>query len=281
MSYRKERKKKLALIYVIGTLVVLITAAILIALLKSDKEKLRDEGIAEYKAGHYEEAIKLFKESLDENQLFSGKMDLDTRMYLGTAQLKLGKYREAEKTFIRVHKDNDGTLDDNKINTFLGICTAMQAFGDAKPETLIPQYDDAVKGGNYTALLYLAACYYETEDYEQMLQAYGDYITRVGMNTYVAYQLSSYYMNNGDYETAIGYINDGLQSGDDLFIDKLQYNQVVYYEKKHDFNKAYELMNELYKNYADNVEFKAEYDYLYTRVNINPNPVNSIEEDEE
>ena len=94
-------------------------------------------------------------------------------------------------------------------------------------------------------------------------------------------QLSSYYMNNGDYETAIGYINDGLQSGDDLFIDKLQYNQVVYYEKKHDFNKAYELMNELYKNYADNVEFKAEYDYLYTRVNINPNPVNSIEEDEE
>ena len=62
MSYRKERKKRLAIIFVVSTLVILIFTAVFVALLISDKEELRNEGIKEYKAGHYEEAIKLFKE---------------------------------------------------------------------------------------------------------------------------------------------------------------------------------------------------------------------------
>ncbi len=281
MSYRKERKKKLAIIYVVGTLVVLLTAAVFIALLKSDKEELRNEGIKEYKAGRYDKAIELFKESLDESQLFSEKMDLDTRMYLGTAQLKLGQYREAEDTFIRVHKDNDGTLDDNKINMFLGIAEAMQGYGDYSPETVIPKFEEAVKAGNYSALLYLASCYYETEQYDEMIQAYMDYIEHVGLNTYVAYQLSSYYLRTGDYEAALLYVNDGLAASDDLYTGELQYNQAVYYEKQHDYKKAYELINDLYKSYPENEEYRAEYDYLYTRVNINPNPVHIIEEEEE
>lgn len=281
MSYRKERKKKLALIIVLTTLAILIFTAVFVALLLSDKEKLRKEGIKEYKAGHYEEAIKLFKESLAENQLFSEKMDLDTRMYLGTAQLKLHQYNEAEKTFIRVHKDNDGTLDDNKIDTFLGIAQSMKGYGDYQPETIIPDLQRAVDGGNYSALIYLASCYYATGDNEEMIKAYEEAITHLGMSTYIAYQLSSYYLRVDDLDTAIAYINDGLNCDDDMFTDKLLYNQVVYYEKTLDYNKAFELMNELYKSDESNEEFRAEYDYLYTRVNINPNPVHVIEEEEE
>ena len=281
MSYRKERRKQLALIYVLGTLAILLVTAVTVALLRSDKEKLRNEGIKEYKAGHYEEAIKLFKESLSENQLFSDRMDLDTRMYLGTAQLKLGQYREAEKTFIILHKENDGTINSGKIDTFLGIAEAMQGFGDLNPATVIPKYEAAVKDGNYSALLYLAASYYATEEYDLMLQAYMDYIDKVGMNTYVAYQISSYYLKNNDYESASAYIERGLQCDDDLFADKLQYNQVVCYESKYDYDKAFQLMSELHTNYPDNEEYKAEYDYLYTRVNIDPVPVIDTMQDEE
>ena len=281
MSYRKERKKKLALIYVFGTLIILITIAVFVALLRSDKEKLRDEGIEEYKAGRYDKAIELFKESLDENQLFSKKMDLDTRMYLGTAQMKTGRYMDAEKTFIRLHKDNDGTLDDARIDMFLGLAQVMQGYGDMSPDTVIPKYEEAVKYGNYTALLYLASSYYEKERYEDMVQAYEDYITHVGLNSYVAYQLSSYYLSTGDYEKALAYVNDGLESGDDLYEGDLRYNLAVIYEKDHDYDNAYQIIKELYKSFPDNEEYRAEYDYLYTRVNIDPNPVHVIEEEEE
>ena len=281
MSYRKERKKRLAIIFVVSTLVILIFTAVFVALLISDKEELRNEGIKEYKAGHYEEAIKLFKESLAENQLFSEKMDLDTRMYLGTAQLKLHQYNEAEKTFIRVHKDNNGTLDDNKIDTFLGIAQSRKGYGDYMPETIIPDLQQAVAGGNYSALIYLASCYYETGQDEEMIEAYKSAIDHLGMSTYIAYQLSSYYLKNNNPETAYYYVEQGLNADDDMFMDKLLYNQVVYYEKSLDYKKAYELMNDLYKQYPDDTEYRAEYDYLYTRVNINPNPVHVIEEEEE
>ena len=116
---------------------------------------------------------------------------------------------------------------------------------------------------------------------KKMIKAYEEAITHLGMSTYIAYQLYSYYLRVDDLDTAIAYINDGLNCDDDMFTDKLLYNQVVYYEKILDYKKAFELMNELYKSDESNEEFRAEYDYLYTRVNINPNPVHVIEEEEE
>ena len=112
-----------------------------------------------------------------------------------------------------------------------------------------------------------------------MLSIYNDYIKAEGLSYYVAYQLSSYYIEAGDYETANKYIEDGLKIKDDdnVMKSKLLYNKVVYYESFKDYEKALSLMTSIYESEPNNKEFEKEYNYLFTRINMDPEPV--IKED--
>ncbi|SEF44043.1 Tetratricopeptide repeat-containing protein [Eubacterium ruminantium] len=276
---KKSRQKQLMVIYIVTTLLIVLITLLFVNALTSDKEELRDKGIKAYKAGNYTEAVKLFKESLSEKQLFSEKMDLDTRMYLGTAEFKNGNYTEAKATFEKLKDINDGTVDNERIDNMIQFSKAMAGFGEDDPEKLIPSLEKAVENGSRSANIYLAACYYATGDTENMLKAYKAYTDAYGMTNYVAYQLSSYYIREKDYDKANEYITGAPYGSDDLFLPELQYNEILIDENNLDYQTAFDKITALHEKYPDNQEFTKEYDFLYTRININPDPVNKEDVD--
>lgn len=273
-SDRRRRQIQLLIIYIVSTILIALLTFLFVKALISDKEELRDKGIAEFKAGNYEKAIEYFNESLNEKQLFSKKMDLDTKMYLGTAEIKCKKYADAVITLEELKKENEGTLDFNRVEQLLQFARTMSGYGKEDPESLIPDLEVAASNGSKSVYILLAACYYNTGNYEKMINAYKEFTNEYGMTNYVAYQLSSYYLRLNDYDTAANYIKGAPYGDDDLFLPELLYNEVLLYENKKDYNTAIEKMAAVYEMEPENEEFKKEYDFLYTRLYPNTDPVN-------
>ena len=108
---------------------------------------------------------------------------------------------------------------------------------------------------------------YIISDNKKMLESYEIYLKDNQLNSYLAYQISTYYLETGEIELAKAYIDSGLNA-DDEYRDKLLFNDVVYYEKILDFNSALGNAQALKEAYPDVEEYQKEYDFLYTRVNI-------------
>lgn len=70
---------------------------------------------------------------------------------------------------------------------------------------------------------------------------------------------------SAELDNAYGYINNGLAS-DNTFQKELRLQEITYYEKIQDYDKAYELAKELYNLYPDYQAGADEYNFLYTRV---------------
>lgn len=275
----KQSKASFILIHVMSSIVLIIIALLFISLITSKKGEYREKGIKAYQVGDYEEAIRYFDKSLNEKQLFSKKMDLDTRMYLGSADIKTGRYKDAIFNFNKLKENNDGSINSNKIEEYLQLSIAMDGYDSRDAELNIPALEKSLKEGNMSVRLLLAGSYYKAGYYDEMLSIYNDYIKDEGLSYYVAYQLSSYYIEAGDYETANKYIEDGLKIKDDdnVMKSRLLYNKVVYYESFKDYEKALSLMTSIYESEPNNKEFEKEYNYLFTRINMDPEPV--IKED--
>ena len=73
-------------------------------------------------------------------------------------------------------------------------------------------------------------------------------------------------MNNGDMESSIAYIMNGLDCNDKVYRKELIMLEITYYEKQEDYDKAYELASQLVSEYPDYEIGQKEYTFLSTRV---------------
>lgn len=272
----RKRNLKLAVICACFSIVVILGAAYIIVHSISDKESLRDAGIAAFNEGNYSEAINNLESSLEEAQWFSKKMDQDTRLYLAAAYMRNSQYDSAAKIYEYLREHNTSIISSDMLNYYLNLSTALRetTSGNINPtylDNLIKEYDR----GNTSVGLIIGTCYMKEEKYDEMLKYYNGYIDEYGINTYIAYQMSTYYLGIDDTEAARSYVNQGLNASDDLYIDKVMYNDAVLYERALDYETAFNKISELHNNYPDDNVYKREYDFLYSRLNIDPAPVHT------
>ena len=81
--------------------------------------------------------------------------------------------------------------------------------------------------------------------------------------------------------TSITIINKGLSAGDDLYKDRVMYNSIVLSEKKLVYETALDKATELIEEYPNNETYQKEYDFLYSRINVNADPVYKKKDDQE
>ena len=280
----KSRNLRLAVMCAVFSIIVIIGTAFIVVHSISDKESLREQGIEAFNAGQFNEAIDLFTESLDRKQWFSVKMDSDTKLYLAAAYMRSGDYFSAYNIYLEFASSSFSTTkypsdrleDDLRLSKALGDVQS----GDISDDT-IASVQAELERGNKSANLFLGVCYQQKGQYDKMLDAFSEYVNDYGMNTYVAYQMSSYYIEKGDFDTAVTYINKGLSSGDKLYTDKLMYNDIVLSESKYDYESALQKAEKLIKEYPENETYQKEYTFLYSRINMDPNPVHSETDSEE
>ena len=276
---RRRRNIRVFFCITIFSIIAIIATIIIVAHSVSDKTEHRDKGIKAFNNGSYEEALKEFSISINTEQLFSSKMDFDSNLYIAACHMRTGDYGEASKCYknmIDEYSSSSATIDKEEIVGMQLLADALDqsSRGDISTNT-IDQLKKEYEAGNKSISIYLGTCYQQMANYEEMIKYYDIYTEEYGLNTYIAYQLSAYYLDTGDTETATSIVNKGMNADDDLYMDKLLYNDIIITERNHDYVSALNKAKSLTDNYPNDETYKKEYDFLYSRVNIDTNPVHT------
>ncbi|MBQ8949966.1 MAG: tetratricopeptide repeat protein [Eubacterium sp.] len=283
MSKAKRRRlRQLAVMMTFVTAAVLVLSLIIVINCISDKEDIRDKAIVEYNNGNYEQAIKLFNDSLDEYQWFSRNMDLDTRLYIADSYMELRQYDKARDIYKELREETSFYLDKDYLDTMIPLANALYSFTNEKDYAkALPDLEKAVEAGHDKLNMYIGVCYLELGNSDKMMECFNKYIDKYGLNTFIAYELSAYYLSINDLTSAESYIERGMNCEDDDYKYLLKYNRAVLLEINKDYQSAYDIVSQLRADYPDNEDIEKEYDFLYTRVNIDKEPVNGYEHEPE
>lgn len=136
----------------------------------------------------------------------------------------------------------------------------MQDYENARAELL-----EAVDEGSEEAKLLLGKVYLamnDTANARAMYQSYVDVETKAAQG-YNGLALCS--IADEDYDAALDYVQKGLRAAQTEEVRELMYNEAVIYEKKLDFQTAYEKFAEYLKLYPDDEAAVKEYQFLKSR----------------
>ncbi len=282
---QKRKNRRFTVIFGIIIILFISASAFFVTKLRSDKKSFRNQGITAYKNGDFKDAETFFKKSLAEKQWLTDNMDSDTKMYLASTYTREADFKSASDLYADLEKLNSEYLKKYNISEKKGLTDALLA---CKSGNDYKNYLDVLKReadrGNTSMYLYLGTCYAETGKEDEMLSNYQKYLSSNNSDasiSYLDYQLSTYYLKKNDLENAKTYIDNGLSSSDQTYIDLIRYNDIVFAEKSNDLNTAYEKAVSLHKDYPDNDLYKREFDFLDTRININETPVHTKGDAEE
>lgn len=232
-----------------------------ISALLSHKKEYFEEGLKFYETKQYNEALEKFEAALSESQLLSERTDTNIKLYIADTYMKQGNYGEALTEYKEILEN--AHTNKKEVTSMMELADALYCFEQGN-------YTAAIEGLEKKAekwhelYMYIGTCYGELENPDKMFENYEAYVKEFGFNSYIYAQYASYYISIEDYETAIGYINNGLDS-DAEYNAQLRLMEIAYYEEQNDYNYAYELAEELVELYPDYEEGQHEYIFLSTR----------------
>lgn len=265
---RRRRKRKsnidfVKVFFFLATCLVIVFAAVVIlSKIISHKDRYFDEGLAFYQNAEYDKALDRFADALSEKQIFSRNKDKNTRLYMADIYMKTADYDKAVEEYDTILQQT--SADKKNVGKMKEIAQALADFSDSNYAGALPVLEQYVK--DYPELyLYIGTCYASMNDAEHMFENYEKYIDKYGYNSYLYAQYAAYYISIGEMDNAYGYINNGLAS-DNTFQKELRLQEISYYEKIQNYDKAYELAKELYELYPEYQDGVDEYNFLYTRV---------------
>ena len=263
---RRKRKSNIDFVkvffFLVTCLVIVFAAVVILSKIISHKYRYFDEGLAFYQNAEYDKALDRFADALSEKQIFSRNKDKNTRLYMADIYMKTADYDKAVEEYDTILQQTSS--DKKNVGKMKEIAQALADFSDSNYAGALPVLEQYVK--DYPELyLYIGTCYASMNDAEHMFENYEKYIDKYGYNSYLYAQYAAYYISIGEMDNAYGYINNGLAS-DNTFQKELRLQEISYYEKIQNYDKAYELAKELYELYPEYQDGVDEYNFLYTRV---------------
>ena len=263
---RRKRKSNIDFVkvffFLVTCLVIVFAAVVILSKIISHKDRYFDEGLAFYQNAEYNKALDRFADALSEKQIFSRNKDKNTRLYMADIYMKTADYDKAVEEYDTILQQT--SADKKNVGKMKEIAQALADFSDSNYAGALPVLEQYVK--DYPELyLYIGTCYASMNDAEHMFENYEKYIDKYGYNSYLYAQYAAYYISIGEMDNAYGYINNGLAS-DNTFQKELRLQEISYYEKIQNYDKAYELAKELYELYPEYQDGVDEYNFLYTRV---------------
>ena len=261
------------IMYALLVFVVLITAKNI----KSDKKALRNEGVELYMQGSYDEAVSKFDEALKEKQWFAGKLNADICLYRAESLSKSEKYAEAARAYREaLDYKYKSFMKKSRIEELIDINEALFKYSCGEYNACLDAFVKAVENGHEELSIFAALCCDKKGDLENMKKYMDIYTQKYGYTSFLYYQTAVYHIKNGDADAAASYIEDGLSLDDDSHRRQLEYLKIAALKKDKNFKEAYRLAADYVNKYPDDAEGKKLYEYLDTRVNADPNPINNI-----
>ena len=202
--------------------------------------KLNDESNA---ALDYEQAIKLN----------GTDYDLCCNMYY---YFKEAGYQDRAESYLKriIQAEDADAFLKGKIYCILEDYTQAESY-------LLTAYDN----GNKEAAYYLAMTYEKKQDYVNAENLYKEYLSEHPNDYGIYNQYGAYLIGRGLYETALVYIETGLELAKEDEEQELLFNQAVCYEYMGDYKKAYELFSEYLVKYPNDADARKEMEFLSSR----------------
>lgn len=233
---------------------------------KAAKEA-RLSGITQMNEGKYSEAILSFDAALKEADGIVNNFELDILKYRGEAEYVLADYTAAVHTY-------DILLDvDGEKPEYL-YCRAAARALSGDQEAALTDYEKASAMntekdrnvyGDMLALSAIGRAYTENGDFEKAMSFFENAESKGAVDAGIYNQMGLCMVWAKKYDTAIGYFEKGLETGDEKQTQELMYNRAAAYEKKGDFAKARELFNEFATAYGSTPELDRELAFLESR----------------
>lgn len=244
-------------------LVIVVTAFVyIISIIKSHKSRYFREGLTYYDDGKYDEALLKLEDALQEKQLFSGRKDMNIRLYIADIYMQTGEYDQAVSEYNAIL--DYSSANENKVTSLKEEAQAFYDFSVGNYAGSVDIFLKKAEAGQEQLYLYAGACYSQIGDSENMFSCYEKYISEYGFNSYLYAQYAGYYMNLEDLNKAKEYIDGGLAS-DSSYRAQLILLEIAYYEKLEDFNQAFSCAKDFVNTYPDNYAGVNEYIFLATR----------------
>lgn len=270
-----DYRKQVLLFNIFGFVFVILFAGFGAINIFTNKKKLRNQAVEQYKAGNYQEAIDMFDIAIDKKQWFSDRMNIDMEMYKADCYIMLCNYATA----LSIYNDIENHYSDNlynkeEVDFLIRLTNSLDKYDKGDYVSTVAAMSDGVDKGYTQLCLYLADCYDHQRDYEKMKEACDRYVSFYALNPYICYKYATYFIINDDYNQAINYINQGISISDGEVKQALCYAEIMCYEKLGNFDKAYSLAQSFQLNYPEDIQGQNIIDYLDTRVNIDTTSVN-------
>ena len=272
----KRRRNQLLVVNLVVYALLIFVFIIAAKNLKSDKKALRSEGIILYEQGDYKAAAAKFDEALEEKQWFAGKLNADIALYKASSLAKAEDYAGASMAYNAVLKYNyKSFMDKSRVEELVLIYHELFAFEHENYDGL-NEFLKCVDNGNTEFAIFAALCYEKKGDLENMKKYLDIYATKYSLNSFCFYQYAVYHIKKGEIDIAKSYIDTGLQTADDSYKKQLEYLQIAALRNDKDYKEAYRLAKEYTSKYPDDEEGRLMYEFLDTRVNADPAPLNNI-----
>lgn len=184
----------------------------------------------------YQQAVQIYEAYLERG------MEADGTVYL----------EQALKTS---PSDAKGRCEQGKIYYY------MEDFDNAEK-----RLSEAVDGGNTEAMIFLGEVYLSKNDLESARASYEDYIQEEEDAAQGYNGLALCDLAEGDYESALNNIQNGIQQADTEEMQDLLFNEIVVYEKSLDFETAKEKAAEYLKMFPDDEAAQKESEFLNSRI---------------
>ena len=189
------------------------------------------------------------------------EMDSSYEVYLQIYDVYAGLNRQADgAVFLR--EAQAGSSDSKEDAYQLGRISFFLGDHDSAKENLTK----AANGGVPGAAALLGRVYMEEGDLSGAITVFRKCIEN-GSDTAAGYNgLALCAMESGDYDEALRNIRAGLTNGDKEISEQLLFNEIVVYERKHDFVTALSKMEAFIATYPANEEAQREYVFLQSRI---------------
>lgn len=255
--------------------------------LSEQQQMLKQEGMELQASGDYAGAIDKYEEALKLSNMKVEEEEIDLAYYKASAQYRSGDLMGAIDTYsaiLDVREEVDAYLGRGLL--YVEAKEAKKAEADlnkALKETNDPlirgiiyqvvdqtelakeNFEKAKEAGNSEAVFYLAGLYDKAGDRNYAIILLEEYIAGGGASAEGYLTLSSYYIENEEYEKALELLQAGSALGESGVLKKLLQDEIACYEKLGDYDTAKSRAEAYLEKYPDDEVVGKEYEFLKSR----------------
>lgn len=250
---------------------------------------LRSQGMEQALSGDYESAVASYNEALSLADMRAGALELDIASYKASAQYYAGDVEGAIETCTAVldlKKSAEMYLTRGLLYREAGDTESANAdFQAAKDMTsskdlimlgrlsyYMEDYngakgylEQAYKNGDQESLYWQGELYWQMGNKDYAVTLYQSYLEEHADHPSIYARVASYQMDQGDYESALSTIQDGIALEDAGSMQELLGYEIAVYERMGDFETAKLKMESYLESYPEDEDAAREYVFLKTR----------------